>query len=202
MSLELINTLGTITTVVIVAAAAVAALVQLRHLRAGNQISAILSIEDEISTKSFLDAQALMTQELPAALHDPLFRKYTIARSLGKTPPEVEPAYAELRNAVELVANAYEEFAILIKHGVIDKALFLDSYCFQVLRIWEPLKQLTALNREATQHESIWENFEYLAVLSEDWMQAHPSTYPKGVRRMQLHNPWPVSPEPAATVGG
>ncbi len=49
MSLELTNNLGTVTTVVIVAAAALAGLVQLRHLRAGNQINAMLTIGEELS---------------------------------------------------------------------------------------------------------------------------------------------------------
>ena len=40
---------------------------------------------------------------------------------------------------------------------------------------------------------AIWENFEYLAVLSEDWIRQNTSTYPKGVRRMGVVNPWPVA---------
>ena len=44
MSLELINTFATLLTVAIIAATAVAAMVQLRHLRAGNQINAMLAI--------------------------------------------------------------------------------------------------------------------------------------------------------------
>ena len=37
MSLELVNTFGTLLTVAIIAATAIAAMVQLRHLRASNQ---------------------------------------------------------------------------------------------------------------------------------------------------------------------
>jgi len=44
MSLELINAVAGLATVTIVAVTAVAALIQLRHLRAGNQISALLSV--------------------------------------------------------------------------------------------------------------------------------------------------------------
>jgi hypothetical protein len=51
MSLELLNAIGTLLTVTIVAATAIAALVQLRHLRAGNQINAMLRIGEELGAK-------------------------------------------------------------------------------------------------------------------------------------------------------
>jgi len=197
MSLELINTLGTVTTVVIVAAAAIAALVQLRHLRAGNQINAMLSIGEAFSGKAFTDAESMVVQKLQAALNDPVYRDYEIARSRGQAGPEVGQGYVELRRATLLVGNAYEELGLLVKNGIIDKSLFLDRFCGKILGGWARLEKLTALAREATQLEAPWENFEYIAVLSEDWLQQHPSTYPKGVRRMRVQNPWPVPPLPA-----
>lgn len=72
MSLELINTLGTLTTVVIVAAAAIAALIQLRHLRAGNQINAMISIGNQVD--QIQDANTLVRQKLDSALEDPAYR--------------------------------------------------------------------------------------------------------------------------------
>ncbi len=44
MPLELVNTAAALLTVTIVAATALAALIQLRHLRAANQIHALLSM--------------------------------------------------------------------------------------------------------------------------------------------------------------
>ena len=35
--------------------------------------------------------------------------------------------------------------------------------------------------------DALWENFEYLAVLAQDWLAMHPKgTYPAGVRRLTL----------------
>jgi hypothetical protein len=37
----------------------------------------------------------------------------------------------------------------------------------------------------------LWENFEYLTVLAQDWMAAHPKgTYPGGVRRITVMDEW------------
>jgi len=197
MSLELINTLGTVATVVIVAAAALAGLVQLRHLRAGNQINAMLTIGEELSGKAFNDADTLTSQKLQAALNDPAYRDYEVARGRGLVSPEVSQEYVELRRAALLVGNAYEELGVLVKNGIIEKSLFLDRYAWRILSDWRLLEKLTALSRAATQQEGAWENFEYVAVLSEDWLERKHSTYPKGMRRMQLTNPWPVVPIPA-----
>lgn len=48
---------------------------------------------------------------------------------------------------------------------------------------------LTALARAATGEQAIYENFEYLAVLSKRFLKAHPQTYPAGVGRLELTVP-------------
>lgn len=197
MSLELINTLGTVTTVVIVAAAAIAALVQLRHLRAGNQINAMLSIGEKLQSEAFQEAQSVISGQLKSALEDAAFRNYMIALGRGSPTPEVEPRYVDLRRATILIGNSLEELGILVKNGIVDQRLFLDRYQFVVVRNWNILEGFTAFSRDATGKNVIWENFEYLTVICQDWERLHPSTYPKDVRRLQLHNPWPVPPLPA-----
>jgi hypothetical protein len=199
MSLELVNTLGTVTTVVIVAAAAIAAMIQLRHLRAGNQINAMLSIGDEFRVQAFVDADLLVAQKLAASLDDPAYRAYEIARSRSQATPDVAQEYIALRQATVLIGNAYEELGILVKNGIVDKDLFLDRYSWRITTAWRRLESLTALARDATQQAAVWENFEYLAVLSEDWLAKGGSAYPKGIRRIRLQNPWPLEPSPART---
>lgn len=197
MSLELINTLGTVTTVVIVAAAAIAALVQLRHLRAGNQINAMLSIGEKIQSGEFQEAQNVVSGQLKAALEDPDFREYNTALGRGLPTPAIEPRYVHLRRATVLIGNSIEELGILVKNGIVDGKLFLDRYQFVVVRNWNVLEDFTALSRDATGKSALWENFEYLTVVCQDWERLHPTTYPKGVRRLELHNRWPIPPLPA-----
>ncbi len=197
MSLELINTLGTVTTVIIVAAAAIAAMVQLRHLRAGNQINAMLSIGSQFDAKEFRDALTLVQHKLDSALEEPAYREYVVALGRRLPLPTVSEEYHNLAGATRLVGNTYEELGILVKNGIIDRNIFLDRYSWVILRAWDHTNRALAWTRAITDNNAIWENFEYLTVLSQDWMREHPSAYPQGVRRLQLCNPWPVPPVPA-----
>jgi len=197
MSLELINTLGTVTTVVIVAAAAIAALVQLRHLRAGNQINAMLSIGEKFQGQGFQNALELVNTKLAAALEDPSFRNYAIAMGRGDpSVPQVDTKHVDVRRAAILVGNVYEELGILVKNGIVDKTLFLDRFCGVIISAWHRLEAFTAHGRESSGNPGIWENFELITVLSEDWLRNNPSNYPRAIRRLQPHNPWPVPPLP------
>jgi hypothetical protein len=185
MSLELLNALASVLTACIVAATAIAAMVQLRHLRAGNQINAMLAIGEELSSPQFTDAQAIIRQKLPAVVDDPKWRAYNAELDRGGAP-DVIPEYEEIRRAVSFVCNAYEELGILVKQGIVDADLFLDRYSWVISSQWKRIKSALVDAREATGQQAVWENFEYLAVLSEDWIQTRPSTYPKDMRRMPL----------------
>lgn len=141
MSLELLSTIGTLLTVAIVGATAIAALIQLRHLRAGNQITALLTIGDRLQSERFRDAAYLVSHRLATALEDPTFRTFIIARQRGETTPEVAPEYATINQAALLVGNTYEEIGNLVKNGVIDETLFMDQYCQSIARLWALLER-------------------------------------------------------------
>jgi hypothetical protein len=200
MSLDSINSIAPLLTVIIVAATAIAALVQLKHMRAGNQITAMLSIGEELSGDLFRDAATLIRNEIDAAMEDPAYREYEFAMSAGQPAPKVSSEYVELRQAGIIVGNAFEELGILVKRGVIDREMFLDRYCALILNNWKRLEQSTALGRAALGNDLSWENFEYLAILSEDWMAKYEKmgTYPAGVRRMALKHRWPLPVAPSA----
>ena len=197
MSLELVNTFGTLLTVAIIAATAIAAMVQLRHLRAGNQINAMLSIGNQFDDKEYRAADALVQLKAGSALDDPRYRDYEISVSRGLAVPTVPEDFPQLRSAMNLIGNTYEELGILVKKGIIDKELFLDRFSWPIAQSWKRLAPFTAFSRDVIANDAIWENFEYLAVLSQDWMVDHPTTYPAGMRRLEIHNPWPVPPKAA-----
>jgi hypothetical protein len=191
MSLELINAVAGLATVTIVAVTAVAALIQLRHLRAGNQISALLSVGEKIDSREFVDALARVNRDLEAALADPEFRAYEIAIYRRLPPPKVDSRYVDLHRACVLIGNTFELLGVLVKHRIIDREIFVDQYCGVILGAWKLLAKRTALERAAGD-PNVLEYFEYLAVVSEDWLASHPSSYPKGVRRYPLQNRLPL----------
>lgn len=193
MSLELLNTFGTLATVAIVAATAFAALIQLRHLRAGNQINAMLAIGEKFQSAQFTLALETMSTNMQASMDEPTFRDYIVAMAGASPIGDVEPRYKETRRAALLVGNTYEELGILIKNGIVDRELFLDRYCSVAIAGWRRLERFLAFIRELQHDPGIWENFEMIVVLSEEYLHDHPSTYPAGLKRLKVANPWPLT---------
>jgi hypothetical protein len=185
MSLELVNTLATFGTFLVIAATAIAALVQLRHARSSNQIEALAELNERRDSSEMQTAQRFILHDLSEKLRDPAFR-YQLAHREIMTP-ENQPLW----NHIARVGNFYEGMGILVKSGLADRDLVLDHFSGQVLNNWKLLVPAVAIRRQAAGDNSIWENFEYLAVLSQDWETAHPNgTYPPGMRRLELEYPW------------
>lgn len=201
ISLEVVSTAATLFTAIVIGATAVAALIQLRHLRAGNDIAAMLSIGEHFSSEEFKHNEELVVHKLAVVMADPSFRDYLISYAREQAPREVSREYADVRRAGVLIGNIYEELGILVKAGIVNKALFLDRYCYVIPQAWNRLADFAALTREAADDPGIWENFEYITVMSQNWMQSHPSDYPRGVRRLDVRSRWPVPrPQSASTA--
>jgi hypothetical protein len=185
MSLELVNTLATFGTFLVIAGTAIAAIVQLRHARSSNQIEALAELNEGRDTPEMQTAQRFVRHDLGEKLKDPAFR-YQLAHREGMTPEN-----QLLMNEIGRVGNFYESMGILVKNGLADKDLVLDHFSGQALSNWNWLVPVVAILRQSLGNNSIWENFEYLTVLSEDWGAMHPNgTYPPGVRRIELDYPW------------
>jgi len=199
MSLELVNTLASLATVIIVATAAIAALIQLRHLRSSNQISAILTIGEQFQSKAFRDAFSIVRHGLAQRMESPLFRDFVTSFVRNLPLPAVPADDVEARGAAMLIGNAYEQVGILIKHGVVGADIFLDRYSGTIIRSWTVLETFIAFMRAAADDSELFENFELLVVYAQKWEREHTSSYPKGTPRLELHNSWPVAPMPAST---
>lgn len=192
MSLELLNTIGTLVTVIIVATAAIAALVQLGHLRASNQINAMLSIGAEFEAPHYRDALDLVRRELGQALVTPHFRELIASVINGTAPPDIEANAKLVRLAAIRVGNSFEELGILMKHGIVDETMFLDRYSRIIRGSWRLLAPFIAFMRKVANDQAIYENFELLVVRAEDFDRTHPSAYPASARRLEIDSPWPI----------
>jgi hypothetical protein len=184
MSLELWNTVATVGTFLVISATALAALVQLRHMRGSNQITVLTELRVAQQTAEFLRAVHYVYSELPSRLQDPAFR-YQLANRVARTVENNEEI-----SYVEIVGDYYENMGVFAKTGLVDRRLLLDIYAALVLDAWNALLDVTAILR-GHYGRSIYENFEYLAVLSEDWSAAHPDgSYPERIRRIDVPNKW------------
>jgi hypothetical protein len=184
MSLELVNTLATFGTFVVIAATAIAAVVQLRHARSSNHIAALNELRETMESPDFQAAQHFVSGELSKKLQDPAFR-YQVAHPTERTD-EMRPFHTN----VAVMGNFYEGMGTLVKTGLVDRELVLQMYTDQIRGAWDRLVPVAAIARRRV-GDALWENFEYLTVLAQDWMAAHPKgTYPAGVRRIDVKDDW------------
>jgi hypothetical protein len=184
MSLELVNTFATVGTFVVIAATATAAIVQLRHMRGSNQFAALSALFDRQSSPEYVSALQFVFTELPQKMRDPAFR-YQVVHRASRTKENA----AFVRNAAT-VGGYYEEMGLLAKNGLIDRDLLCDMHRLTITQAWDALVELTALARDHY-GPALYENFEYVTVIAQDWLAKPPSgTYPANVRRIDLPNKW------------
>jgi hypothetical protein len=185
MSLELVNTLATFGTFVVIAATAIAAIVQLRHARSSNHIAALNELRETQETPDFQAAQHFVQTQLAAKLQDPDFR-YQVVHPAARTD-EIRPLLVMVR----AIGNFYEGVGVLIRAGLVDRELVLRIWSSNIVGAWENVVTYAALARRRVGTNALWENFEYLTVVAQDWMAAHPKgTYPAGARRIEVKDEW------------
>ena len=170
MSLELVSTIASLGTFVVIAATAVAAIIQLRHSRSGNQISALTECREVIESPEFFKARRFIQEDLPSLLKQP----GTAARLERRVLDD------ELQ-AINFVGNFFENLGAFVKHGIIDREIACDLWSGVVVTAWNSLLPVTAIRRRVLKTQALLENFEYLAVISEDYIARYPDgLYPRG----------------------
>ncbi|HKU66155.1 MAG TPA: hypothetical protein VJP85_00075 [Candidatus Baltobacteraceae bacterium] len=189
MSAEWVTAIATAGTFFVIAASASAALVQLRHMRTSNQVLIMNELRNKMDSAEFKRAVRFIRYELPDRMRsDSEFRRTLLAN----TGPEAE-----------MIADVGEFFDFeasqLVKHNMVDARLACDWLYSPVVPCWDALAPLIS-SRRAMLGYSVWEDFEYLALLCKRFRQRYPEgTYPRGTERLPLPAPWPeaLSREPA-----
>jgi hypothetical protein len=183
MSLELLNTLATITTTVVIGATAIAAIVQLRHMRAGNQIAGQLALRQVLLDDVFIESMGHVRVEIRDLLKDPQFLEYVRQYHLSSAT-EGDDRYDRPYLAALRVGRNLENIGNMIRNGLTDRRIFLEQYANLVVMAWDGTEPLLRIRREATGNDATWEDFEYLTVLSRRWISEVRSCYPKGFERI------------------
>jgi len=174
MSPEWLTAIGTVGTFIVIAASAIAALLQIRHMRSGNQIVALTECRETLESPEFRAAQRFVSFELPKRLQDPVERAKIM-----------EPPFSGEYESIGTVANFFESMGMFVKSGIIDEQLACDFWCYSIVRNWNALAPIVVYVRKKIGVPSMWENFEYMAFLSTRFLEAHPcGAYPPGAERM------------------
>jgi hypothetical protein len=184
MSLELVNTLASVATTVIIAATAVAAMVQLKHLRAGNQIGAQLELRQVLLNQEFWDAIGRMRFEIPLLMEEPGFRRFVSEYHTEAAASTSEDRYEVPYTAALVVGRNMENIGNMIRNRLIDGRIFLEQYANLVIYAWDAAEPLIKLRRAALKDDSPWEDFEYLTVLARRSVAEGTSAYPRGMPRI------------------
>jgi hypothetical protein len=184
MSLELVNTLATFGTFLVIAGTAIAALIQLRHARGSNQIAALDELRTVFQSREFTEAQGFLDARLGELVKNPTFRYQWAHRD--KRTDEFNDDIQRAR----LVGNYFEDVGALVVAGLLDGELTCMIYSSDITRAWEGLQPLIAIGRRVA-GKSAWENFEYVAMLTQRWQEAHPDgAYPNRAPRLHVADEW------------
>jgi len=86
------------------------------------------------------------------------------------------------------VGDYYENMGLLTKRGFVDRDSVLDVWAYMIRVEWARLEPVIRRFR-AGAGESVYENFEYLVILADNWKRAHPNgAYPAGLPRVTYKN--------------
>ncbi len=176
MAIEVWNTIFSAATFVVIAVTAVAATIQLRHLHASNQLSALITLlEDWQKPEMQAWVQFVRGGGLTDKLRDPEY-----LRNLPQTRGD-RSLHPWLH-----ICDYYEQVGSYMKYRLIDQASFLDVGCITVSSLYEAIRPCIERMREAGGNRALFENFEYLAVKASLWIKSHPNgAYPAGVPRYE-----------------
>jgi hypothetical protein len=176
----MITALATLGTVVVIGASAVAALIQLRHMRASNELEAVLALQDDFQSPELQAALEYVQRQLPLQLEEESYRNELAA--LG---------YVSIERHPELLAcNWFTQMGTFLKHGLISEATLMDLYARLVRYYWTALAPAIAIMRRK-RGEGQYSDFEYLAIRAKRWLAKHDAgAFPGDSARPALPDPW------------
>lgn len=193
--LEIVNTIAAIGTFLVIGATAIAAVVQLRHMRASNQLEGLLSVLARVEDANFNTWLTETQRQLPGMMADPEYVRSVVDNTFDRSV-----AWLQL-------GNSYDWVGSLVKNKLIPEDAFMDVYSFRIIQAWELMEPITVLARHNVS-ASVWENFEYLYVRGLDWISRHPNgSFPKHIKHAKLPQFRDVVPPgytepPAGRLGG
>lgn len=185
MSLETVNTIAAVGTFLVIATTAIAAIIQLRHMRASNQLAGLLSVLARVEDANFNAWLTETQRQLPVLLSDPDYVQSVIDNTFDRSV-----AWLQL-------GNSYDWVGSLIKNRLIPVEAFLDVYSFRITQAWELMEPITVLARYHSS-DAVWENFEYVHVKALEWNKKHAhGNYPAHVPHAKLPSFESLFPEHA-----
>jgi hypothetical protein len=164
-----------------------AALVQLRHMRGSNEIAALTELRETIESPHFQARFRELLGPFQDRMNDPSFRRIVMSEKRLSGMEEFQCAI--------MIGNFFENAGALVKHHIVDADLFCDLWGSNVIGAWSAIEHLVA-NRRVVTGPYLYENFEYLVLVSERFAAKYPNgTLPRHHARKKLPELWPEAAE-------
>lgn len=180
MGADMVAAVAQIGTLGVILGSVVAAMVQLRHMRGGNQLQALLSVEREFRAPELQAALSYAQEQLPSRLEDPVYRKQL--ERIGFVDPVAHPEM--------ILCNWLNEMGTLVKRGLVSEDTFMDLFARLIVHCWRQVAPAIAIMRR-TRGEGQYHDFEYLAVRAAAWLKRNPDgTFPQRFAREPLPDRW------------
>jgi len=174
---EWLTALASVGTFLVVAITAFAALRQIRHMRSGNQVAALLPLIEKYEATR--ESRDYVMRSLQLDLNDRTVRAGVMA----------VPAEGPARQAIPFL-NFYESVGALVAVEVLDLDLVLRYFFPTPSEVWANASGFIAISRRTSGPE-IFENLEALVVMQEDYERRHgTSVYPRGLRHLDPPDRW------------
>jgi hypothetical protein len=177
---EWVSALSEAGTFIVICTSVVAALIQLRHIRTGNQLQALLSLEHDFRAPELQAALRYVQEELPKRLADTAYRREL--ETIGFIDPAAHP---------EMIAcNWLNEMGTLVKRGLVSEDTFMDLFARLIAHCWRQIAPAIAIMRR-TRGQAQYHDFEYLASRAAAWLEKNPQGMsPRSFTRLLLADRW------------
>ena len=179
MSPEWVAAASALATLFVIGVTAYAGLRQIRHMRSGNQVAALLPLTEKYQTAEMQESlQYVLSGTVNRDLQDREVRRGA----------ESIPSSGASRKAMDIL-NFYESVGALVTARVLDIELVLRYFTLPS-DMWELSSDYIAITRRRRGPE-IFENLEALVALERRYTAKHGSSlYPKHLPRIPLTDPF------------
>lgn len=180
MTLETFNTVVALVTAVIIGATAVAAVVQLRHIRASNELTAFSEAMELWYQPAVQDGFRFIQRELAAKMEDPVFRADLDTAGVVDhiAHPELSPV------------DFFDNIGVMVSLGLLREDIILHPAGQLLQDLWKTMSPSIAIMRRK-RGAQLYVSFEYLASRAALWQQRYPDGFKaKGWERLPNSDVW------------
>jgi len=190
MPVEVLGAIASIITAVVVGATAIAALVQLRHIRASNELTAFTEAFELWYSESTQRGLTFLQTEYRDRMQDPRVRA-----ELDSTTPTDHTRHPEL-----YVLDFFDNIAVMVVLGMLRESVILLPASQLIVETWELMNPAIAIMRRR-RGQQLWISFEYLVHRAKIWIKRYPHGYAlPGWARLPNPDVWAASEVGATTT--